>query len=214
MRKLAGCTTPCQSKAAATRLMCSPPAAKKLAATRISTSARSAIGSRSDSLGCGQPALSLRAESSARSTWARQSACETGSCSWRRSRSATAVAGRWPSPLTRSSRRRPSCTLGTRNITSGTAAANVTTTNTNRPDRPPERRQGEPEAGPGEGQEQAERGRQQGERRPQAFPQQAAARALERPRQHDPGGQLAFLRLVVQRVQEPLRRPGLGVRLN
>ena len=81
------------------------------------------------------------------------------------------------------------------------------------PYRPPKRRQGEPEAGPGEGQEQAERGRQQSERRPQAFPQQAAARALERPRQQHSGGRPAFFRLFVQRVQEPLRRPGLGLEL-
>ena len=112
MRKLAGVTTPCQSKAAATRLKCSPPAAKKVATTRISTSARSAIGSRSASRGDGQPALNLRADISARSTWARQSACETGSCSLAAIWSRTAVAGRCRSPLTRSSRRRPSCTLG------------------------------------------------------------------------------------------------------
>ena len=45
----------------------------------MSTSARNAIGSRSASRGGGQPALSLRADSSARSTCARQSACATGS---------------------------------------------------------------------------------------------------------------------------------------
>ena len=67
------------SKAAAIRLYRSPPAAKKLATTRMSTSARNAIGSRSDRFGVGQPALNLRAESSACSTCARHNACATGS---------------------------------------------------------------------------------------------------------------------------------------
>ena len=79
MRKLAGATTPCQSKAAVTRLTRSPPAAKKLATTKMTTSARNAIGSRNDSRGDGHPALNLRADSSARSTCARHSACVTGS---------------------------------------------------------------------------------------------------------------------------------------
>src|SRR5450756_2415522 len=92
MRKLAGATTPCQSKATVTRFRRSPPAAKKLATARMSTSARSAIGSRSDNRGDGQPALSLRADMSARSIWARQSACATGSCWLAAISSATAVA--------------------------------------------------------------------------------------------------------------------------
>ncbi len=79
MRKFAGATTPCQSKAAVMRFTRSPPAAKKLATTTMSTSARNAIGSRNDNCGDGQPALSFDADASARSTWARQSACATGS---------------------------------------------------------------------------------------------------------------------------------------
>ena len=116
-----------------TRFTRSPPAAKKLATTRMSTSARNAIGSRRDSRGDGQPALSLRADSSARSTCARQSACATGSCWLAAIWSATAVAGRCVSPLLRSSRRKPSLTLGSRSSTSGTAATAVMTTNSNKP---------------------------------------------------------------------------------
>ena len=133
MRKLAGATTPCQSKAAVTRLMRSPPAAKKLATAKMTTSARSAIGSRMASRGDGQPALSLRADNSARSTWARQSACATGSCRLAAISSATAVAGRCILPLLRSSRRKPSMMLGSRTIASGAAAMAVTITNSERP---------------------------------------------------------------------------------
>ena len=99
----------------------------------MSTSARSAIGSRTDSFGDGQPALSLRADNSARSIWARQSACATGSCWLAAISSSTAVAGRCASPLLRSSRRRPSAALGSRSIASGAAATAVTKTNTNSP---------------------------------------------------------------------------------
>src|SRR5262249_58827160 len=88
-----GATTPCQSKAAATRLNRSPPAAKKVDTTRITTNARNAIGSRNDSRGAGQPALNLRADSSARSTCACQSACVTGSTLLAAGPSATVVAG-------------------------------------------------------------------------------------------------------------------------
>ena len=94
MRKFAGGTTPLQSKAAVTRFERSPPAAKKLATTRSSTKARNAIGSRNASRGGGQPALSLRADISARSTWARHSACATGSSALAAISSAIAVAGR------------------------------------------------------------------------------------------------------------------------
>ena len=59
MRKFAGATTPCQSKAAVMRFTRSPLAAKKLATTRMMVSARNAIGSRRLSFGCGQPALSF-----------------------------------------------------------------------------------------------------------------------------------------------------------
>ena len=99
----------------------------------MSTSARSAIGSRKASRGCGQPALSLRADMSARSTWARQSACATGSWLLAAISSATAVAGRCASPLLRSSRRKPSAALGSRSSASGVAAIAVTRTNTNIP---------------------------------------------------------------------------------
>ena len=208
MRKLAGATTPCQSKAAVTRFTRSPPAAKKVATTRMSTSARSAIGSRSDSRGDGQPALSLRADISARSTCARQSACATGSCWLAAISSATAVAGRCVSPLLRSSRRKPSATLGSRSIASGAAAMAVTTTNNSKPDGARQRRQHQPQPGPGECEEQPERGRQRGQGRPQPLPQQAAARALERPRQQGPGRMFLLLWLLVQTVQKPLRRPG------
>ena len=57
----------------------SPLAAKNVATTRMDTSARNAIGSRSDNRGIGQPALILRADRSARSTCACQRACATGS---------------------------------------------------------------------------------------------------------------------------------------
>ena len=133
MRKLGGATTPCQSKAAVTRFTRSPPAAKKPATARMSASARSAIGSRIDSRGDGQPALSLRADMSACSTWARQSACATGSCWLAAISSAAAVAGRCVSPLLRSSRRKPSETLGSRSSASGAAAMAVTTTNNSKP---------------------------------------------------------------------------------
>ncbi len=133
MRKFAGATTPCQSKAAAMRFVRSPPAAKKLATTRMSTSARNAIGSRSDSRGDGHPALNLRAESSARSTCACQSACVTGSWLLAAMRSATVVAGRCVSPVLRSSRRRPSWMLGSRTISNGNADTAITSANTNSP---------------------------------------------------------------------------------
>ena len=177
--------------------------------TRISTSARNAIGSRSGSRGGGQPALSLRAESSARSTWARHSACATGSCWLAAISSATAVAGRCVSPLLRSSRRKPSSTLGSRSMTSGAAATAATTTKTTDRWRAPAAAApaiARPRKMPGTGRARS-RG---GERRPQPFPQQAAARALERPREQGPRRLLLLLRLLVQIVQKPLRRPGSG----
>ena len=64
----------------------------KVVATRMRTSARSAIGSRSDSRGDGQPAFSLRADSSARSICACHSACDPGSWLLAEISSVTAVA--------------------------------------------------------------------------------------------------------------------------
>ncbi len=124
MRKFAGATTPCQSKAAVTRLMRSPLAAKNVATTRRSISARNAIGSRSASRGDGQPALSLRAASSAAFDMrAPQRLRHRVVSGWRRSRRRSQWPGRCGSPLPRSRRRRPSSTLGSRSSSSGMAAA-------------------------------------------------------------------------------------------
>ncbi len=209
MRKLAGAITPCQSNAAVTRFQRSPPAAKKVATAKSNTSARSAIGSRIDNRGDGHPALSLRAEISARSTWARQSACATGSWLLAAISSATAVAGRCASPLLRSSRRNPSATLGSRSIASGAAAMKVTTRNNSKPiarasggstSHTPaqENARNKPSAVVEDGQS-----------RPKPLPEQAAARALERPCKQDPGRVRRLLWLLVQTVQKPLRRSGL-----
>ena len=208
MRKLAGATTPCQSKAAVTRFTRSPPAAKKVATARMSTSARSAIGSRTDSRGDGQPALSLRAD--------KQRAFDMGAPERLRDRivsvggdlvgdrggrpvrlAAAAVepaqaVGGAGQPQHRQRRRRDRGDQDEQQ----------------QPDGARQRRQHQPQSGPGKCEEQSERGRQRGQRRPQPLPQQAAACALERPRQQGPGRVFPLLWLLVQTVQKPLRRQG------
>ena len=72
-----------------------------------------------------------------------------------------------------------------------------------------QRRQHNPEACPGKCKEQPKRRRQRGQSRPQPLPQQAAARALKRPREQSPGRIFLLLWLLVQSVQKPLRRVGL-----
>ena len=133
MRKLAGTITPCQSKAAARRLVRSPPAATKVATTSTATSARKANGSRNASRGIGVPALSVLAERNARSICARHSAIACESSVGAAISSAIAVAGRCGKPELRSSRLRPSTLLGTRSSSNGAKAAAVSRKKTPRP---------------------------------------------------------------------------------
>jgi hypothetical protein len=68
-----------------------------------------------------------------------------------------------------------------------------------------ERRQNDPKPGPRQREEKANGGREHRECRPKLFPQQAAACALQRLREHDPGRLNPASRLFVQTVQKPLR---------
>ena len=109
MRKFAGATTPCQSNAAATRLMRSPPAAKKRRRPAAPPARATPSGSRSGKLRPRPAGLERMRARAARARHARARAPpRTDRLPRRPMRSAIAVAGRCGSRLSRSSRRKPS----------------------------------------------------------------------------------------------------------
>ena len=190
MRKLAGTITPCQSNAAAMRLMRSPPAAKKVATTSTATSARSAKGSRSASRGAGAPALRVLAARSARSTWARHSASDIGVLG--RGRDLVGDRGRRPMRQAGIAIEPPQAVDPARHPQheERREGRGREQEEDAEPDGAADRRQPQPKPEPRERQKQADHGRDRGQRRPQPFPEDRPARPAQRPRQQVAAGAL------------------------
>ncbi len=192
MRKLAGTITPCQSKAAARRLMRSPPAAKNVAITSTATSARKAKGSRRASRGhrragierLGRPQRPLEMGAPQRE---RKESWLGAAIS-----SAIAVAGRCGSPELRSSRRRPSILARHPQHKEGREGGAGEQEENAEPDGAAERRQPQPKAEPRYRQKQADHGGYRRERRPQPLPKNRPARPAQRPLQQVTAGALLW----------------------
>ena len=184
MRKLAGTITPCQSKAAATRLSRSPPAATKVATTSTATSARTANGIAQrqprhrraglERLGRAQRALDMGAPQRDRKGILGRGGDLVGDRGRRPMRQA-GIAVEPPEAVDLAGHAHHE----QRRERRGGEQEEGTET-----DRPPDRRQPEPEPEPRQRQEQADHGRDRGQRRPQPLPEDRPARPAQRPRQH------------------------------
>ena len=189
MRKFAGATTPCQSKAAVTRLHALAAGGEegrdhqdehqRAQRHRIAQRRAAARPAGLELARRQQRAFDMRAPERLRDRIV---------AGWRQSRRRS----RWPAGASRrccgragAGRHRRS---GSRSSSSGTVADRGDD-DEHEPGRwrAPSGGSTSHKPSPGEREEQPERGRQRGQRRPQPFPQQAAARALERPREQGPG---------------------------
>ena len=184
MRKLAGTITPCQSKAAAMRLMRSPPAAKNVATTSTSHERAQREGIAQRQPRHRRPGLERAAARSAarhgrataRATTDRSVGADLVGDRGRRPMRQAGVAIEPPQPVhparQAQHQERPN------------AAAASRKNRTNRPIAPVRSAAARATARARTGQEQADHGRERRQRRPQPFPEDRPARPAQRPRQH------------------------------